>query len=215
MVHSMQSVTFEPIISACESLDAFGLPRAVGNLQTDRFVIANRSFLQVVGLTKDEIPFVALSEVVKIHFTSTGKVKIGRLVPIVVRTLREGVTIGGHAAISKQLAFFMIPLFVDARPDFEVGAAVGEELQRQKVAAYVHDHLTPELLAAIFSIESVRVHLEKEHHPCAERLKEIEQELSGPIRQMRETLERSEPSSVQRDLEVRWVRCPSLEAPIL
>jgi hypothetical protein len=214
MVHSM-SVTFQPIISACEALDAFGLPRAVGNLQTDRFIVANKSFLQIVGLTKDEIPFVALSEVVKMCFASSDRVKIGRLVPIAVRTPHEGVTIGGHAAISKQLAFFMIPLFVDASPDFEVGTAVGEELQRQKVDAYVHDHLTPELLAAIFSIESVRVRLEKERHPCAERLKEIEQELSGPIRQMGEALEWTEPSSAQSDLEVPWVRCPSVDAPIL
>jgi hypothetical protein len=214
MVHSMQSVTFEPIISACEALDAFGLPRAVGNLQTDRFIIANDSFLQIVGLAKDEIPFVALSEVVKIHFASSDGVKVGGPVPIAVRT-HEGVTIGGHAAISKQLAFFMIQLFVGASPDFEVGTAVGKELQRQKVAAYVHDHLTPELLSAIFSIESVRARLEEEHHPCAKRLKEIEQELSEPIRQMGEDLERTELSSAQRDLEVPWVRCPSLKAPIL
>jgi hypothetical protein len=46
----------------------------------------------------------------------------------------------------------MIPLFVDANPDFEIGTAVGNELERQKVATYVHDHPAPELLAAIFSI---------------------------------------------------------------
>ena len=73
----------------------------------------------------------------------------------------------------------MIPLFIDPSPDFEIGTAVGKELQRQKVAAYVHDHLAPELLAATFSIESVRARLEKENHPFAEHLKEIQQKLTG------------------------------------
>jgi signal transduction histidine kinase len=196
-------------------LDSFGLPRATGNLQTGRFIVANKSFLRIVGLEKSEIPFVAVSEVVKIHFASGDSLKIGQLIPITVRTADEGVTVGGQAAISEQLAFFMISLFVDANPDFEIGTAVRKELERQKVATYVHDHLAPELLAAIFSIESVRARLEKEHHPCAERLKEIEQALSGPIRQMGGALERTEPSSAQRDPEVRWVRCPSLKAPIL
>jgi signal transduction histidine kinase len=196
MVHLMQSVMFDSILSACESLDAFGLPRAAGNLQTDRFIVANKSFLRIVGLEKDEIPFVALSEVVKIHFASGETVKFGRLIPITVRTADEGVAIGGHAAISKQqVAFLMIPLFVDARSDFEVGTAVGKELQRQKVASYVHDHLAPELLAATFSIESVRARLERENHPCAEQLKQIQLGLTGPIRQIRETLEGTEPNS--------------------
>ena len=93
----------------------------------------------------------------------------------------------------------MIPLFIDPSPDFEIGTAVGKELQRQKVAAYVHDHLAPELLAATFSIEAVRARLEKENHPCAEQLKEIQQKLTGPLRQMGETLEAVETISDTRE----------------
>jgi hypothetical protein len=191
---------FKPIRLACNLLDSFGLPRAAGNLHTDRFIVANESFLRIVGLEKDEISSVALSEVVKIHFASTDTVKIGRLIPITVCTADEAVTIGGHAAIDKQgIAFLMIPLFIDPSPDFEIGEAVGEELQRQKVAAYVHDHLAPELLAATFSIESVRARLEKENHPCREQLKEIQQKLTGPLRLMGETLEGAETVSDRRE----------------
>jgi hypothetical protein len=61
---------FESIISACKALDAFGLPRAAGNLHTDRFIVANESFLRIAGLKKDEISTVALSEIVKIDLAS-------------------------------------------------------------------------------------------------------------------------------------------------
>jgi hypothetical protein len=191
---------FESIISACKAMGAFGLPRAAGNLHTDRFIVANESFLRIAGLDEDEISIAALSEIVKTDLASADTVKIGRLIPITVRTADEAVTIGGQAAVSKHgIAFLMIPLFVDPSPDFEIGTAVGKELQRQKVAAYVHDHLAPELLAATFSIEAVRARLEKENHPCAEQLKEIQQKLTGPLRQMGETLEAVETISDTRE----------------
>ena len=41
---------YESIKSACKVLDRFGLPRAVGSLVTDRFIVANKSFLRVIGL---------------------------------------------------------------------------------------------------------------------------------------------------------------------
>ena len=84
---------FNPIRLACNLLDSFGLPRAAGNLHSDRFIVANESFLRIVGLEKDEISRVALSDVVKIHFGSTDTVKIGRLIPITVCTADEAVTL--------------------------------------------------------------------------------------------------------------------------
>ena len=192
---------FESIISACKALDAFGLPRAAANLHTDRFIVANESFLRIVGLEKDEILITALSEIVKIELDAADPVKLGRLIPVTVRTADEAVTIGGQVAISKQgIAFLMIPLFIDPSPDFEIGTALGKELQRQKVAAYVHDHLAPELLAATFSIEAVRVRLEKENHPCREQLREVEQKLTAPLRQMGQQLEEAETISNWREL---------------
>src|SRR5689334_19861886 len=113
---------FKSIISACKALDAFGLPRAAGNLHTDRFIAANESFLRIAGLGKDEILIATLSEIVKIDLTSVEPMTLGRLIPITVRTADKAVTIGGQAAISKQgIAFLMIPLFIDPSPDFEIG----------------------------------------------------------------------------------------------
>jgi hypothetical protein len=56
----------EALISACEALDGFGLPRAIGRFNTDRLIFANHSFLDAIGIEKDEIGGLAMSAFVKI-----------------------------------------------------------------------------------------------------------------------------------------------------
>ena len=184
---------YESIISACKVLDRFGLPRAVGSLATDSFIFANSSFLRVVGLSRDEIPRVALSEIVAMDLHSCDRSEFGRLVPITVRKFSEDLAMAGHAALGDQkLVFLMIPTAVEPNPEFELGAAFGEEAHRQKVATYVHQNLAPEFMSAVFSIESVRSRLEKENHPCAAELKAIEQQITGPLQRMREEIKKSD-----------------------
>jgi len=54
------------IILACKALDAFGLPRAVGSLDTDRFVVANKAFLRITGFDETEVLSIRLSEIVNV-----------------------------------------------------------------------------------------------------------------------------------------------------
>ena len=184
---------YESIISACKVLDRFGLPRAVGSLATDSFIFANSSFLRVVGLSRDEIPRVALSEIVAMDLHSCDRSEFGRLVPITVRKFSEDLAMAGHAALGDQkLVFLMIPTAIEPSPEFELGAAFGEEAHRQKVATYVHQHLAPEFMSAVFSIESIRSRLEKENHPCVAELKAIEQQITGPLQRMREEIQKSD-----------------------
>jgi len=88
---------YEALIAACQAVDAFGLPRAMGRFEADRFIFANNSFLQAIGVERDEIASLALSGVVKIHLSSPEAAKAGRLAPITVRSLQKRVTISGHA----------------------------------------------------------------------------------------------------------------------
>ena len=37
-------------------------------------------------------------------------------------------------------------MFIDPNPDFEIGEAVGRELERQRLAAYVYEHLAPGIM---------------------------------------------------------------------
>src|ERR1700756_1703897 len=93
---------YESIKSACKVLDRFGLPRAIGSLVTDRFIVANKSFLRVIGLGCDEISSVALSEIVTIDLNSYEKSTSGRLLTIKVRAFGEDLTMAGQAALVDQ-----------------------------------------------------------------------------------------------------------------
>ena len=125
---------YESIKSACKVLDRFGLPRAIGSLVTDRFIVANKSFLRVIGLGRDEISSLALSEIVTIDLDSYEKRPSGRLLTIKVRAFGEDPTVAGQAALADQnLVFLMIPTAIEPSPEFELGAAFGEEAYRQKL----------------------------------------------------------------------------------
>src|ERR1700745_87283 len=184
---------YESIKSACKVLDRLGLPRAIGSLVTDRFIVANKSFLRVIGLRRDEISSVALSEIVTIDLDSYEKSTSGRLLTIKVRAFGKDLSMAGQAALAdRNLVFLMIPTAIEPSPEFELGAAFGEEAYRQKMATYVHEDLGPEFMAAVFSLELIRTRLEKENHPCATELKAIEERITNPLQRMRDEIQKSD-----------------------
>jgi signal transduction histidine kinase len=175
-------------------MDAFALPRAVGQFETDRFIFANNSFLRAAGLKRSEISRVALSAVTKFHFDAVGGIKRGKLTPIVVRSFKKNLRIGGHAAFSREgLAYLMIPFTPNTSGDFEMGKAAALETERQRISAYLHDRLVPELLAVTFSLEAVRHQLEQERHSAEPKLKEVCRTLAEVLRPLHEELLNSVP----------------------
>ena len=61
----------------------------------------------------------------------------------------------------------------NSRPsNFEEGIEVGRDQERQRLTAYFHDQLAPDLMALAFSIEGIRIELESEKHPAEAKLKE-------------------------------------------
>jgi hypothetical protein len=173
---------YEALIAACQAVDAFGLPRAVGRFDADRFIFANNSFLRTIGLERDEIASLALSGVVKIHLSSPEAAKAGRLAPITVRSLQKRVTISGHAVFDDSGLVFMMPV-IPSEPSvaFESAMLIRREEERQQIAGYVHEYIAPELLSAVFSLESIRLDLESEKLPAAAELKEIADRLTKLI----------------------------------
>ena len=132
---------YEALISACQAVDAFGLPRAVGRFDADRFIFANNSFLQAAGVERDEIASLALSGVVKIHLSSPQ---------------------GGKSWPASAMA-------------------VRRERERQQIADYVHEYIAPELLSAVFLIESIRLELQDKEPAAAAELKELGNRLTKLI----------------------------------
>ena len=173
---------FEAIISACKELDRFGLPRAVGRVDADRLIYVNESFLHATGLSRDEISGLALSAIVQIHVTSSDPIKTGRLVPITFRLPDKEATISGHAAFNENgLAYLMLLLPTEPSAESEAAMAVKGEEVRQQIARYVHEQIAPELLAIVFSIESIRLELAEQNLPAAAKFKELGERLTKLI----------------------------------
>ena len=172
---------YEALISACQTVDTFGLPRAVGSFNADRFIFANDSFLNAVGIEREEIESLALSGVVKIHLSSPGTPKVGWLAPITVRSLHKRVTITGHAAFDDNGLVFLMLASSEPSAEFEGAMAVRREQERHQIAGYVHEYIAPELLSAVFSIESIRLELVGQNPRVAAELKDLGNRLTKLI----------------------------------
>ena len=77
----------------------------------------------------------------------------------------------------------------NSRPsNFEEGIELGRDQERQRLAAYFHNQLAPDLTALAFSIEAIRIELESEKHPGEAKLKDIRDRLSKMLQPIRENI---------------------------
>jgi signal transduction histidine kinase len=77
----------------------------------------------------------------------------------------------------------------NSRPsNFEEGIELGRDQERQRLAAYFHDQLAPDLIALAFSIEAIRKELESEKHPAEAKLKDIRNRVSRMLQPIRKNL---------------------------
>src|SRR5258707_6871040 len=159
-------------------MDTLGLPRAVADLESDRFIFANYAFLRVVEIKGPLLPALALSRILKLH---TGPVawNTGQLIPITLESYDQGFIIRGHPVFGdNSLVYLMVPLFGDPSADFELGRSVGKEQERQRLSRYVHERMAPELKSAILSIETARGHSGDGDHPFEAEVGKVTQNLT-------------------------------------
>jgi len=179
---------YESIISACKVMDTLGLPRAVADFGSDRFIFANSAFLRVAGMKESMIPALTLSAIVKLHVGSVPW-NTGQLIPISIESYDEGFIIRGHAVFGdKGLVYLMVPLFGDPSADFELGRSVGKEQERQRLSRYVYDRLMPELKSAISSIEAARRNSRDEQHQSEAEFEKVAENLAGLLQATRAEL---------------------------
>ena len=72
--------------------------------------------------------------------------------------------------------------------NFEEAIELGRDQERQRIAAYFHDQLAPDLMALAFSIEAIRIEVEREEHPAEAKLKDIRDRLSRMLEPIRENI---------------------------
>jgi hypothetical protein len=179
---------YESIISACKVMDTLGLPRAVADFGSDRFIFAHSAFLRAAGIKEEMLPELALSDIVKMHVGSVAW-NTGQLIPISVESYDQGFIIRGHAVFGDQgLLYLMVPLFGDPSADFELGRSVGKEQERQRLSRYVYERLVPELKSAIASIEAARRHSRDEHQESEAKFERIAENLASLLQATRAEL---------------------------
>jgi len=178
----------ESIISACKVMDTLGLPRAVADFGSDRFIFANSAFLRVAGIKEEILPSLTLSTIVNLHVGSVAW-NTGQLIPISVESYDQGFIIRGHAVFADSgLVYLMVPLFGDPSSDFELGRSVGKEQERQRLSRYVYERLMPELKTAISSIETARRHSRGDHTESEAEFEKIARDLNGLLQATRAEL---------------------------
>lgn len=183
---------YESIIAACEVMDTLGLPRAVADFGSDRFIFANSAFLRVSGIKAEMLPSLTLSTVVKLHVGSVAW-NTGQLIPISVESYDQGFIIRGHAVFADSgLVYLMVPLFGDPSADFELGRSVGKEQERQRLSRYVYERLVPELKTAISSIEAARRHSRDGGEESEAEFEKIAQDLNRLLQATRVELQEPE-----------------------
>jgi hypothetical protein len=179
---------YESIISACQVMDTLGLPRAVADLESDRFIFANNAFLRVSEIKEPLLPALAFSRIVKLHAGPMAW-NIGQLIPITLESYDQGFIIRGHAVFGDNgLVYLMVPLFGDPSADFELGRSVGKEQERQRLSRYVLERMVPELNSAILSIEAARARSRDGHHPFEAELEKVTQSLTDLLQASRAEL---------------------------
>lgn len=72
--------------------------------------------------------------------------------------------------------------------DFEAGAELGTDRERERLATYFHDQLAPDLISVAFTVEVIRSELESENHPVEEKLGQVRDRLSGMLQPIRESI---------------------------
>ena len=96
------------------------------------------------------------------------------------------------------------------RSNFEEGIELGRDQERQRVAAYFHDQLAPDLMALAFSIEAIRSELESEKHPAEAKLKDIRDRVSKMLQPIRQNLldlvENRQQSASKPNIAVQTIR---------
>ena len=183
---------YESIISACQVMDTLGLPRAVADFGSDRFVFANKAFLRVAGIKEEMLPSLILSEIVKIHVGSVAW-NTGQLIPISVESYDQGFIIRGHAVFGDNgVVYLMVPLFGDPSADFELGRSVGKEQERQRLSRYVYERLAPELKSAISSLEAARRYSRDQHDQFEAEFEKVAQHLAGLLQATRAEVQEPE-----------------------
>jgi hypothetical protein len=166
----------------CAGLDQFCLPAALFARSTDRFVGWNKSFIEAMGLSREEISIVPVTEVLRMETpiaepteceTSPAPVHPEKCV---LKAMSDGPPITAKM-FEREDGYSLV--IIDANPaeqsneDFIRGLLLGKFEEQDRIRQKFHDDVAPQIMAAAFATETLAEKVRQGASQDPEELKRI------------------------------------------
>ena len=166
----------------CAGLDQFCLPAALFARSTDQFVGWNKSFMEAIGLSTEEMSVVPVKEVLRME-TPTAEATDCETAPApvhpekcVLKAASAGPPITAKM-FEREDGYTL--LIIDADPaeqsneDFIRGLLIGKTEEQDRMRQKFHDDVAPQIMAAAFATETLAEKVRQGAGQDPEELKRI------------------------------------------
>ncbi|MBV8275911.1 MAG: hypothetical protein JO170_11725 [Verrucomicrobia bacterium] len=166
----------------CAGLDQFCLPSALFARATDRFVGWNKSFMEAMGISADEMRAVPVSEILRME-TPAAEASECETAPAPVHPEKciLKVTSDGQPATAKlferedgySLLIVEGSAAAESNEDFIRGLITGKTEEQDRIRQKFHDEVAPQIMAAAFATETLADRVRQGADQDPEELKRI------------------------------------------
>lgn len=180
----------------CVHLNEFALPRAIVDLDRQRFVAWNTRFLARTAYSEAELETLDSGKVILTGDSAflppdEGDNPIAEFFALAVRVPTKTAAAPGYLIRSKRnLGYLMLrDLDPATSTDFEQGRLVGQEQERARIVQMFHEEVSSGLIAALFKIQVAKEKLESAESPESEPIAQASEMLSDAVEKIGEVLE--------------------------
>ena len=148
----------------CAGLDQFCLPAALFGRNTDRFVGWNKSFMDAIGVSTDEMGMIPVSEVLRME-TPTAEPSDCEAAPApvhpekcILKAASDGPPITAKL-FEREDGYSLLIVEANSaeqsQEDFVRGLLIGKTEEQERIRQKFHDDLAPQIMAAAFATETL------------------------------------------------------------
>jgi hypothetical protein len=180
----------------CVHLNEFALPRAIVDLDRQRFVAWNTRFLARTAYSEAELETVDSGKVILTGDSAflppdEGDNPTAEFFALAVRVPTKTAAAPGYLIRSKRnLGYLMLrDLDPATSTDFEQGRLVGQEQEHARIVQMFHEEVSSGLIAALFKIQVAKEKLESAESPESKPIAQASEMLSDAVEKIGEVLE--------------------------
>jgi hypothetical protein len=178
----------------CAGLDQFCLPAALFARSTDRFVGWNKSFMEAIGLSTEEMSIVAVTEILRMEAPTAEPIECETApAPVhpekcILKATSDGPPITAKLFEREDGYSLLIAdgnTTGQSSEDFMRGLLIGKTEEQERIRQKFHEEVAPQIMAAAFATESLAERARQGAGQDPEELKRIADlitELVGGIR---------------------------------